>query len=91
MKPYGQKKKKSKLGVHSSDKCGCEACNNSNWKIMKSRDRNLLDFGEISEDIEYLEMGDFWCACYVPLGISIIGKTKEDCLGGMEAAYNSHK
>lgn len=39
MKPYGQKKKKSKLGMHSSDLCACPVCNTKEWKIKKSRER----------------------------------------------------
>jgi predicted RNA-binding protein len=42
MKPYGQKNKKSKLGIHNSDKCHCELCNTKGWKKFKSRDRQLI-------------------------------------------------
>lgn len=42
MKPYGQKHKKSKLGIHNSDKCGCELCNTGGWKKLKSRERSSI-------------------------------------------------
>lgn len=40
MKAYGIKHQKSKLGIHDSDKCGCEVCNNQNWSIIKRRERH---------------------------------------------------
>ena len=95
MKPYGQKKEKSHLNGHTSDQCSI--CSNDEWKISKSRERGkngLPEFDEIIDDIQYLEMGSgedsHWISCYPPLGISIIGKTKEDTLVGMEMAYNTH-
>lgn len=53
--------------------------------------KTLPDFSEIVKDIKYLEMKSFWIAYYQPLGISVIGKTKEDSTNGLEKAYNSHK
>lgn len=42
MKPYGKKKEKTRLGLHESDICGCEVCNNSKWKISKCRERSVI-------------------------------------------------
>lgn len=42
MKPYGKKHKKSTLGIHDSNKCGCEVCNNLGWKISNKRERKLI-------------------------------------------------
>lgn len=42
MKPFGQKKKKSNLGIHNSDKCGCEVYNTEGWNKSKSRERSLI-------------------------------------------------
>jgi hypothetical protein len=53
--------------------------------------KTLPDFSEIAKDIRYLEAESFWIAYYQPLGISVIGKTKEDSTNGLEKAYNSHK
>lgn len=96
MKPYGKKNEKSSLSIHSAD--DCSTCSNVEWKVSKSRERGkngLPDFDEIIDDIQYLEMRpnseeSHWISCYQPLGISIIGKTKEDTLNGIREAYNTH-
>ena len=87
MKPYGQKHKKTTLGHHNSDNCGCEVCNTGGWKISKSRERQ-----DITNEIDtlYMEGGDHWIGCYKPLGISIIGKTEADVIEGIGEAYDSH-
>ena len=51
MKPYGQKKKKSTLGIHCSDRCDCEVCNTKGWKKSKSRERKSIKT-EIQSDYE---------------------------------------
>jgi hypothetical protein len=43
MKPYGIKHKKSKLGIHSHDKCDCEVCNVGGWKKSKTRERSMAN------------------------------------------------
>lgn len=53
--------------------------------------KDLPVFSEIVKDIRYLEAESFWIAYYQPLGISVIGKTKEDSTSGLEEAYNTHK
>lgn len=87
MKPYGKKHKKSKLGIHGSDNCGCEVCNTGGWKVSKSRERQ-----DITNEIQTLHMdgGDVWCGCYKPLGISVIGKTENDVIEGVKTAYDTH-
>ena len=61
MKPYGQKKAKAKLGIHPSDRCGCEVCNTGGWKVLKSRERHndeeILDY-HLSKDtvIDFCEL-----------------------------------
>ena len=52
MKPYGQKKIKSTLGIHNSDKCHCEVCNTKGWKKSKSRERQLI---KTELEYEYVE------------------------------------
>src|SRR6478735_11490430 len=42
MKPYGQKKEKTRKGMHNSDNCGCEICNTVGWKVLKSRERKTV-------------------------------------------------
>jgi hypothetical protein len=42
MKPYGKKHKKSTLGIHDSNICGCEVCNNLGWEISNKRERKLI-------------------------------------------------
>jgi arginine deiminase len=87
MKPYGKKHKKSKRGIYSSDECGCQACNTHAWKVSKSRERQ-----DITNEIQtmYMEGGDFWVACYKPLGISVIGVTEDISIQGVKEAYDTH-
>lgn len=58
MKPYGQKQEKTLKGMHNSDNCSCEICNNGRWKIAKSRSRHPVDFESYTnlqfEDIEHM-------------------------------------
>jgi len=87
MKPYGKKPKKSKLGIHSSDACGCEVCNTHGWKVSKSRERQ-----DITEEIQtlYMKGGGCWVGYYKPLGISVIGETEGIVMDGVQEAYDSY-
>jgi len=58
---------------------------------MKSKEHNLPDFEEILQDVDIDEMVGCWLGYYDPFGITVIGKTKEDCLEGIKEAYNTHK
>lgn len=85
MKTYGKKHKKSKLGIHNSDVCGCEVCNTHGWKVSKSRERQ-----DITSEIQTMYIDDCWIACYKSLNISVIGVTEDIAIHGVQEAYDTH-
>lgn len=60
MKPYGQKHKKSKLGIHNSDVCHCEVCNTGGWNKSKSRERTSekSELNSLPEEDKYVDFSE---------------------------------
>lgn len=96
MKPYGQKKEKAKLGIHPSDRCGCEVCNTGGWKVLKSRERASIHV-ELNEPLNFDDIeamivvetykDDLFKAFYEPLGIAVVGFTPEHAIGKVHEAF----